>query len=647
MAPKGFVMRAAARGLRPDPRMPLSEWADRYAILPPEAGPEAGRWTTHRVPYLREIMDRLSPHDPTETIVVMKGSQIGYTQGVILNFIGSIIHQTPAPTMVVMPKQDLAFQLSRERLQPMLRKTPVLAERIQPPRSRDAENTITFKRFPSGFLLLAGANSPSDLSFHSIKFLALDEVDRFPRDCGGEGSPVELALTRTSAFENSRKVVIGGTPTVAGLSEIERRYLSSDQYKYHVPCPRCGAYQEIVWENLVWEKAADGNHLPDTVRLRCVSCKALIEEHHKETLLPAGEWVCTARHGNDGRVRGYHISSLYAPLGFYSWPHAVRDFLEAKKDPVTLKTFINTKLGLTWTEDAERTEPEHLAARVEKYDALQMLPAGVALITAAVDVQADRLECEVRGWGADYETWGLQLAVFGGRPDDAKTWAALDHYLMHTRYPHPSGEQIRISITTIDSGNWANLVYDYCRPRWSRNVFAVKGVGGAGRPAVISRNKSKTNKVYIYRLGVDTLKDTIHARLKLREPGPGYLHWPDNYDMEYFRQVCAEERRTRYSKGFPISEWHKTRPRNEGLDLLVYNLAALEIKGVDPTAYAKALARLIAERGGDPATVLPEKGEGEVALAAVAPPPPEKKYGPPKKAKPKRKPQYRNRGWLD
>jgi phage terminase large subunit GpA-like protein len=139
-------------GLTPDPALTVSEWADRHRVLSPRASAEPGRYRTDRTPYMRAIIDALSPTHPARRIVVMKSAQVGFTEGGN-NWIGYVIHHAPGPMLAVQPTVELAKRFSRQRIDPLVNESPALRERVKPARSRDAGNTVLSKEFPAGLLV--------------------------------------------------------------------------------------------------------------------------------------------------------------------------------------------------------------------------------------------------------------------------------------------------------------------------------------------------------------------------------------------------------------------------------------------------------------------------------------------------------------
>src|SRR5438552_7394144 len=218
---------AFGQGVAPEPLLNVSAWADQHRFLSSTAAAEPGRWRTARTPCLREIMDCPSPSHPAERVVVMAGAQIGKTE-CGNNWIGYVIHRSPGPMLMVQPTVEVAKRVSKQRLAPMIESTPVLRARVAEARSRDSGNTVQVKEFEGGLLIITGANSGAGLRSMPIRFLFMDEVDEYPGDVDGQGDPIALAEKRTSTFAR-RKIFLTSTPTIKGLSRIDREYLASDR----------------------------------------------------------------------------------------------------------------------------------------------------------------------------------------------------------------------------------------------------------------------------------------------------------------------------------------------------------------------------------------------------------------------------------
>lgn len=559
-------------GILPDPVLSVSAWADQFRVLPKRSSTEPGRWRTSRTPYMKEIMDSLSVTSHVERVVFMKPTQIGATEGGN-NWFGYVAHLCPGPMMMVLPTIDMAKKHSKQKIAPTIEETQVLRERIKEAKSRDSGNTTLIKEFTGGMLILNGANSGTSFRNVSIRYLHASDIDGYPLSVDEEGDPLSLAINRTDAYGN-RKIYIESTPTKKGESRIAQEYEDSDQRKYYVPCPHCHEKQVLMWSGIVFEHKE--YNLQGEVKYRCINCGSLIEEYHKTWMMDFGngEWVPS----NPGHpTRGYWLNSLYSPLGWLSWAKIVIEFLKAKKhnDRELFQHWTNTRLAETFEEDGERVSDSILFDRREKYG--PEIPEQVVILTAGVDDQGDRLEVGVTGWGASEESWDIEYKVLWGDPSKQEVWKHLDEFLTK-QYRHASGYTWRISSTAIDTGgHHTKQVYDFVRPRQtSHNIWAIKGSNQHGMP-VISKPSKNIPGIFLYHIGTDTVKNLIFGRLKIENSGPGYMHFPMEYDEEYFKQLVAEKKITKKRMGFEYTEWEKTRARNEALDVKVYSIAALYI----------------------------------------------------------------------
>lgn len=537
-------------------------------------------------------MDCVTDPD-VETVVLMWASQTAKTT--IFNAAtGYFMHQDPCPIMYVQPTKEMAEAWSKDRLVPLVRDTPVLNALVNVNAKRDGENTILHKTFPGGNLTVSGANSPASLASRPKRVMILDEVDRFPRSAKKEGRPSKLAIKRTATFWN-RKILKSSSPTIKGESEIEEDFDNSDKRFYHVQCPHCGERQKLVWAQVKWPQGE-----PENAYYVCGPNGCILTDGDKHFMLLHGEWIAEAPFKG---VAGFHLSSLYSP--WVRFGELAAKFVEASKDPEKLKVFINTELAETYEEnlDGEGVEPDSLTSRIDDYE---IAPMGVLVITMAVDVQDDRLEYEILGWGMDDETWSIKYEVIHGDPGTPEVWQDLDDAL-ETRIKHASGYDLAVSIACIDAGgHHSESVYNYCRKKQAkqRRVYWVRGYSQAWRPVVGKPIKDNRRGKGFY-VGTDTAKDSIFSRLKIEEPGAGYCHFPAHYPEEYFAGLTSEKKVKKWSKGRTTVTYVKNTAsvRNEPLDLRVYNLAAIKI--LKP-AYDKLKLRLDKLTTKNPPPDLPE-----------------------------------------
>ena len=630
-----------AEYLPPPPNITVTEWAERHRILSGKDSAEPGPYRVKRTPYAREPMDCLSANSAVEEVVLMWGAQTSKTT-IGSNWIGYLADINPGPVMIVQPTIDMAKRYSRQRLMPMIEESPVLRRKVRENRSRDEANTTMLKEFPGGFIAIAGANSAAGLRSMPVRDLFTDEEDGYPMDVDGEGDPVQLARARQTTFAR-RKHLRTSTPTTRDFSRIEGAYLASDRCRYHVPCPHCGEVQPLVWgadteHGIKWDKDHEGRAIAASVRYVCrQGCE--IREHHKPTMLAGGAWVPETPGAQAGRVRGFHLSSLYSPLGWLSWATLVEEWQRARDatrggDHSLLRVFVNTRLAETFEEQGDKAD-EHALRRRAADIPLRQVHWGLYVLTMGVDVQGDRLEAYLWAWGRGLERQLVDRAIFYGDPalpesEAGSPWAALTEY-RRTPVLHASGRPVPILAGAVDTGgHHTQAVYAYVRAHQHAQVLAIKGSSLSGK-AVLGkpteqdvnwRGQKMKRGVKLWPIGTDTAKAEIYGRLRNAEPGPGYVHFSRQTPAEVFEQLTSERLVTRYVKGHPRLEWVKPAGRrNEALDCAVYALAAAHYLHMDRWRdgdWAKWEARVQTRDLFDPPAAVP----APPATSTNAPPPP-------------------------
>jgi phage terminase large subunit GpA-like protein len=572
-------------GLRPVRRMTVSQWADTYRVLSSVSSSEPGKWRTSRVPYLREPQDMLSSSSGVEKIVVMKGAQLAFTE-MAFNLMGYTIDLDPGPMLYVLPTELMVKRNSTTRFDPMVNESETLRLKVKPEKTRSSANNMFQKNFPGGSIILAGANSPATLRNASIRYLLLDETDAYPIDLDGEGSPIGLAMARTRNFKGRRKIFLLSTPTIEGVSVIDKEFQQTDQRYYFVPCPHCGAMQRLRWERMRWEKGDYSN-----VRYQCEveGCEELIEERFKTSMLEGGEWRATRPDKANPKVVGYHISSLYSPFGWYGWDEAALDWDEAQNDVTKLKTFINTVLGETWKQTGEAPPWKNIFNRREDYKMSQP-HADTAFLTCGVDVQKDRIELEIVGWCKGKRTYSVDYRVLNGATDSPEVWDELAK-VVNEQFVRTDNTVMPLRLMAIDTGYNTPYVYAFCRRFPSTRVVPIKGQDGlktyVSTPKMVDVGKSgkKIDGLKRWDLGVSVIKEETYGYLMQEHyegkgPPPGYCHFP-MYGEHYFKGLTAEKLTFKIVKGYRKYEWVNEYGRNEPLDCRVYARGAASIVGID------------------------------------------------------------------
>lgn len=580
------------RRLAPPPRLSLSQWADGFRYLSPETSAEPGRWSTARAEYLRGIMDAVS--DPRiERVVIMASARVGKTE-VINNLVGFHIGQDPAPILVVYPTETAAEEWSRDKLAPMLRDSPSLRSKIPPARSRDSQNTTTHKVFPGGRLYIVGANAPTGLAAKNIRIVCCDEVDRYGANAGGEGDPVAQAIKRTQNFWN-RKIVLTSSPKLAGSSRIEAEFKASDQRRYFVPCPHCRHPQALRWDQVRWPEEGSPGDRADAAAYHCEECGAAWTDAERwEAIATAAENGGGWRAQNpESRVAGFHLSVLYSP--WRTIAETVAEWLAATT-PELRQVFVNTALGETWQERGDAPEWERLIDRREPWP-MGVVPEGVLALTIGADLQGDRIEAALWGWGRGLRRWLIEAEVFHGRPADAAPWDALAEWVQRD-WPCASGGTMRALKVGVDTGGQDTAAaYGHIRRlRLPGLIMPLKGVDrfAGGRPVdgpsyvdAKSDGRKLRQGLRLWTVAVSTFKAEFYRALWLNRADDGstpdgWVHLSEGLSAEQVRQLVAEElRAVKDRRGFTRQEWHPLRARNEQLDMAVYARAALWGAGAD------------------------------------------------------------------
>ena len=579
---------ALSIAIKSNPQITFTEWADERFYLPKEAASEHGRYRTSRTPFVREVLDELSPQSPTQVVVVKKPTQCaGTTIGMI--FMCGVADLYPGPMMMMMPTDSMCRSFSKKKLANVIKAIPGLRGKIKEPKTRDSNNTILQKDFPGGSWMLSGSNSATSYRSESIKYLIMDDFDGFEIDIEGEGDPAELADRRTGTFPG-RKIYINSTTTEKDTSNIERAYEASSQGRFHVPCPHCDHFQYLAWGGADADHGIkfdrDSGGIVSDAWYVCENCHEPIQEHKKPWMLEHGKYV---HKFPDRKVRGYMWNALHTPLGWVnSWAYIAQKFLEAKQlldkgNPAKYKTWLNHFMCEAYEESGTRPEWAALKVRCEPYQPLTA-PESAKLLTAGIDVQHNRLAVSIFGWGAGEEAALVYHVEIAGDTQHDAVWLQLDA-LLARGFEHPSGVTLHVLSAGVDAGDGVTTqaVRNYCRHR-APKVFALRGQSTAGKPVigvptkqdVIWSGEKIENGVEMWPVGTDTAKATLYQRLMIQQPGPGYVHFYIGLADEYFEQLTAEKLVTRFVKGYPVKEWHNVRgnKRNEAIDCFVYAYAA-------------------------------------------------------------------------
>ncbi|MCD8366329.1 MAG: phage terminase large subunit family protein [Clostridiales bacterium] len=562
----GYIL-SALHQMRPPEDISVDQWAQKYRMLDSKSSALPGPWRNDKTPYLTEIMDELNNYE-TEEIVFCKCTQVGGTEAE-LNMLGYVIQQDPSPSMVVYPTDKLGESISENRIKPMIKAAPTLKERFWELRSQKLE-----MQFDGMYLTISGANSPSSLASRAIKYLFLDEVDKYPSASKKEADPISLAKERTKTFPN-RKIYMTSTPTIKS-GPIWKNLQDCDVEKhYFVPCPHCGEMIELKFANLRFpdEKGMTASDRADQAVYICQECGCVITDQHKSQMLRFGEWRIAKENSSARRKIGYWISVLYSP--FVRFSEVAQEWIDAQGDNERLQNFINSWLAEPWEDTRLTTSADVVMERQTEREEFSV-PDWARFLTGGVDVQENCIYWTIRAWG----NFITSQNICHGQ---AISWADIER-VMNYAYLKDNNEQMVVSLCLIDSGFDTDAVYDFCANNSDWSVPAK----GSSRSMDTHFHLSKINKTESRAYGMNLAvvdsakyKDMIAARMK-KDNGRGAWMVYSGCDMDYAKQVTSEHK-VQVKKGdrmVQVWELKASHTDNHYLDCEVYALAAADILGV-------------------------------------------------------------------
>jgi len=558
---------AALQVLKPPEKLTVSEWADRFRILDSKTSAEPGPWSTDRTPYLRGIMDAFTDAR-IEEIVFVKPTQVGGTEA-LNNMFGYVVAQDPNPALVVYPMLDLAEYTSKNRLQPMVKLSPALSERY-----RDEDSKVLELQFDGMYAVVAGANSPASLSSRAIRYLFMDEVDKYPKNAGKEADPRSLARERTKTFPFNKKIVQTSTPTLKH-GPIWQAWENVDvQLWYNAPCPHCGRFHTFKFKQIKFDSALPAEKVRSTAYYECESCQGVIRDAHKPQMLRAGEWRTADGKTIRGNKTGFHLNAIYSP--WVRFGDVAYEFLTTKKNPDELMNFINSWLAEPWEQTQVKLNSDKVLERTSGYEE-GVVPDRALLLTAGVDVQKDRMYYTIRAWGEGMTSQNIRHGV-------AETWTQIED-VMNISYQSRDGDEFFVNLCAIDSGYNADDTYDFC----AKNVEWAVAVKGSSTPLPAKYRLTKIDReerglfgISLYMVDGAYFKDFIAGRLNRKPDEPGGWFVYEGCDQDYAEQITAEQKVKERRNGRDIEVWKPKTAHadNHYLDCEVYAAFAADCLGI-------------------------------------------------------------------
>ena len=556
----------AVQVLRPVERVTVSKWAEANRVLP-DSNSIPGPWRNSVTPYLVEIMDAFSD-EMVEEIIFVKPTQVGGTSA-MENMLASAIAQDPAPAMCVYPSDDLAERTVESKLDPMIKSCKVLAAKY---RINDSKKLAL--KFTDMVVYLTGANSPADLASTNIRYLFMDEVDKFPGASKKEADPVSLAKERTKTFFN-RKIFMASTPTLKTGHIWKAKEAADVEKHYFVPCPHCGAFIELKFAQIKWPSKEDVPENADRAEMAtyvCQECGCVITDQDKGKMLAAGRWKPVRQKTQHPKSVAFWMNTLYSPFTRFS--DIAREFMRSKDDPELLHNFANSWLAEPWEDTKLKTNAEMVMERQTETPEWT-LPPWTKLVTGGIDVQENCLYWTIRAWG-DYMT--SQNISHG----QALSMGEVER-IMNTELTMPNGEKVMVNLALMDSGDQTEDVYEFCalNSDWALPCKGTTTMLSHYRLSTVNKAGSRANGMTLVLVDGGKYKDQIAARMR-KENGTGAWMVYQGCDLDYAEQVTAEHKITERSGGKEVQRWilKTSHADNHYLDCEVYAAAAADVLGV-------------------------------------------------------------------
>ena len=564
---------------------PATQWAEEVRRM------DGGRlYRFDFAPYQRQMMQ--APFDPgVQMTVFQTASRMGKTE-VMMNIIGHAIAEAPRRILWLMPTTSQAEKWSKETLEKELfENTPPLQYLVRGGK-RQSSNTILHKVFPGGILNAFGGNAPGEMRRAKGDLLGADEIDSLMESKSDEGDQLSIFWMRGSEYPDCIKIA-ASYPSVVGQSRIQKLLDESDYRKWFTPCPKCKEFVVLMRDQVTWPEGQ-----PELAYIECPACNDHLTDADRRAMVKKGEWRATKPFTG---TAGFWLNALCSPhpvqKGYRSHLHwlAMQQINADKADNPerARRVLVNTIDAMPHEpESIDAPNPHDLMDRRENYDAAEMLPAGVLMITAGVDVQKKYLELTTWGWGDNNEGWALDNRKIHGAYNDDRTWRELERYILDLEFTHPTLGHLRLTANRpkvfVDASHWGDTVMAWTRSRSRLGIYACQGIPTINAPIVGRRRKNANPQAHVFPLGVNQAKEQIYNRLAIPKPADGeaptmgYLHFPESANLNFFQSLTAEVGKPEVFRGEIFTRYVCPRGRrNEVLDTTVYAWAAMLAKRVN------------------------------------------------------------------
>ena len=241
---------AMREALREAPKGEIWKWAQEKVYLDSKFTPRPGYWDPKKTPWSIRMMEAKRDSSIRE-VSVMKSSRTGFTEG-SLNVIRWMADQKPGPVLFAISSEKKAKKVMRRLLGTL---EEIVPHAFTGDRDDVTKVLVALKEME---ILFAGTGSADAFMEGWYEFIVNDEVEEHDED--HEETTMDRSEGRLVGVDDGMMANISKPQLAEG--PIHARYLVGSQEKFHLPCPRCGYWQELEWEFMKFGHCKDafGNY---------------------------------------------------------------------------------------------------------------------------------------------------------------------------------------------------------------------------------------------------------------------------------------------------------------------------------------------------------------------------------------------------
>jgi phage terminase large subunit GpA-like protein len=527
-----------------------------------------GKWDWNNTPYMKQIVNHLDQYDPVTHIVLMKGVRIGGTFCLVHNGVPYIMSERPTNIMLLSANDTLAektmqgvdYGIDGCNIRHLIGKASLA-------NNNSKGDTGTSKVYSGGFELFNfGGQAASNMRQVTAGFIGADEVDAMKGIDKESGSFLKLMEDRARSYGETKKIVYMSSPLLEANSLIYKLYLQGNQNVYYVPCPKCGEFIELVWNERnenntrygVIFDIKNGEVIENSVRYRCGKCENDFEEKkYKREMLINGYWKPTMER-EDKTFVSYRISALYAPITMDNWYDFAKEYQEAYprggiKDNAKIQSFTNSIEGKPFKPEGLTIKSNKLQNNRREYK-IGECPFELSKKDNNGEIMIISFCCDLNGWAndarVDYEivahsekgaTYSIDAGSLGtfipkvekeALEREGKNVAKMDNERIKYTYKMDVENSVwplveekikqtygrlerKITIVTVDVGSYGDDAMSFIK-RIKPQGYLILPIMGANEEIFTAQIKTETGMLYqisktgdVYLINVNVIKDRL------------------------------------------------------------------------------------------------------------------------------------------